>query len=744
MKRWLLCPTVARRELAAYFHSPIAYVVGVLFLAVQGFSFWAVTEVLADPSQRAPVGAVLGKHFGGTVLYWAVLFLVVSVISMRLVAEDKRLGIWEALATTPIGEGVVLVGKWLGAIGFYLILWLPTGLYLWVLHHFAPAGAGFDPGPVASAYLGVAVSGVAFLALGLAASAATANQIIAVVVTYVLLLGLLLFGQLGEIVPSWVAGHPDLAAVLEFIDVRGHMARFASGDIGSGPLVFYALLAVTGLIAARALVAMGRRRRAESQARWVESGLVVVSLVAIAVLAGRHPRAWDVSAGRVNSLDPQTRAVLQRVEQPIDLLVIRPGLDSFASVQAELDGLLDRMVEAQPLLHRRDLDPAREPDRIESLAVEFAISVRDLADGGGVVVQRGDRRRVVDLLDMAGFARDDLGVGTLARFRAEAALAGAIAELTQVDRPVLCATSGHGELPFVATPDRPDWSAIAARAERDGARLEAVGSLAGEVPPHCRVLVVFGPVTGFRAVDAMAVARYLERGGRLLLVVATPAGPPPWPASGLELPLADYGIVVRDAVAVDPAAAVDLPWGWLALDGYSDHPIAAPFQARRPTVWQRARVIDWDAQLGAERGARGQPLVSTGPAGWGESRVAAAAPGGPDRDDLPGPVAVAVAVEAPAREGGGTTRLVVVGSARSLSSEIGRLQLGVDDLFGAAALSWLSGRSELLDIGDKTPETLRLVMTRRQLRITFVLVVVVIPFGFAVLGGLVWRRRRRE
>ena len=82
--------TIARRELLAAFHAPIAYVVMVLFLALQGFSFWAVVEVLADPSRPAGYGAVLRTHFGGTFLYWAVLFAVVALVTMHLVAEERR------------------------------------------------------------------------------------------------------------------------------------------------------------------------------------------------------------------------------------------------------------------------------------------------------------------------------------------------------------------------------------------------------------------------------------------------------------------------------------------------------------------------------------------------------------------------------------------------------------------------------------------------------------------------------
>ena len=135
---------IARREAAAYLAAPIAAVVAVLFLLVEGFSFFAVLRALADPRKPAPYGAVLRTHFGGTFLYWTFLFFVVAVITMRLVSEERRQGTWEALRTAPVGHGAIVVGKWLGALVFYVVLWIPTVAYVVLLVGLAPAG---DPSP---------------------------------------------------------------------------------------------------------------------------------------------------------------------------------------------------------------------------------------------------------------------------------------------------------------------------------------------------------------------------------------------------------------------------------------------------------------------------------------------------------------------------------------------------------------------------------------------------------------------
>lgn len=786
---WPAVWIVARRELYAYFHAPIAYVAGVLFLVLQGFSFWALVSVLADPARPAPLGAVLHQHFGGTFLYWTVLLAYVALLAMRLVAEDRRQGTWETLLTAPVDIEAVLVGKWLGGVGFYLCLWLPTALYPALIAVYAPVPP--DPGPILAAYLGVGITGMAFLAVGLAASAATTNQIVAAILAFAALMLLLLLGQVRELAPAWLEAHPGLAALLAHLDLRGHMDALARGAIALPVLVFHASLAAVGLAAAQLVAVRDRRAKRERRRRALALGLVVASAVSANVLAARHPVTWDVSAGRTSSLEPRTRELLAALDAPMDVIVISAGLEAFGEVQDEVDRVLALMVAAQPALRVERVDPALAPERVEALAAELALPVADLAGGGAVIFQQGARHRGVDLLDMAGFDVATLGAGGpypfLARFRAEEAFATAIAEIVDADRPVICHSTSHGELPF-ARPE-PDagaaasapgvagvdsvsgavhWGPVIRRIEREGARIEAVDSLEPGVPEHCRVLVVAGPTRPLSGREAQAVDRYLAGGGRLLLALSAALDPAAgeaaggaadgaagrtvtghatgntrMPATGLELVLAPYGIKLPQAVVVDPAAAVAGPAQWLTTAGHGRHPIVSSFRDRRFTLWLAPRAVL--AVAPELPGARADVLVQSSAEGWAETDLGSLVLGAPRRDeaDLGGPVAVAVAAEAPASG----ARVVVFGSAASLSSLVaGR---GANDLLAAAALAWLGGRTlggddlDGLDIGSKTPEQIRLIMSRGQMLQVLVLCVVVLPGALALLGALSWWRRRR-
>lgn len=732
---------IARREIGAYFYAPIAYVVGVLFLAIQGFLFWAIVKLLADPEQPAPFGAVLHNHFGGTFLYWAVVLVVVSVIAMRAIADDKRQGTWEALLTAPVDEGAAVVGKWLAAVVFYAALWVPTLLYLWVLSAYATDGASFDTGPVIAAYVGVLAGGASFLAIGIAASAATDNQIIAAVATFVALMALLLIGQLPDIAGDWLAGHATIAGAIDHIDVRGHLSSLARGDMELAALVFYAGLCAVGLALATTLSTVGRRRGQEVRARFTASALVAVIAVLLGVIAERRDVRWDVTSTNVNSLDPATVDVLDRVEEPVEVLVVRAGLELFDDVYQSVDRLVDRMRREQPLLIRSDLDPTLERQRADSIAAEFDIHVATLAEAGAVVLRAGERKRVIDLRDMAGYGLDDIGAVSLSRFRAEEAFAGAIVEITDTDRPTVCFTSGHGEHPIVATDARAHWAAIADRIRRDGMAVDTIGFVGGGVPARCRALAIAGPTSAFEPDEVVAIFQYLDGGGRILYaasgaVQVTDVGPV-LPQSGLELTLAEHGIFVERAIVIDPIGDTGLSATWITNEGYGQHPISGSFGRRqRVTIWERARPVVY--RHAEER--TGITLVTSSVAAWGETdlSVVDAADAAAGEGDVLGPVPVAVAVES--NQTG--ERIVAFGSARSLSSALVDKGSAADELV-AAAVSWLVGRTESLGIGDKTPEVVRLVMSDGQLAATFGLCVVLIPLGFAGIGGTLWWRRRR-
>ena len=223
-----------RRELLAYFSSPLAYVVLTAFLFVNGYVFWLILSYLNDPRTQAM--APLRLLFGGTIFFWLVMLFLVPVITMRLLAEERRSGTLEVLLTSPVSEGAVVAGKFLAALVFFLFLWLPTAVFVLIL-----AGhSHIDPGPVLGGYLGIILLGILFSSIGLLTSALSRNQIVAAIFAFALLLVLFSVGLVENLATSQA-----LKGVLGYMNLWQQMDDFARGLVDTRHIVYQ--LSLSGL-----------------------------------------------------------------------------------------------------------------------------------------------------------------------------------------------------------------------------------------------------------------------------------------------------------------------------------------------------------------------------------------------------------------------------------------------------------------------------------------------------------------
>ena len=236
---------ILKRELLAFFFSPLAYVVAALLLLVNGAVFWLIVSYLNDP--RAGIGAPLELFFGQTVFFWLVLLFVAPVVTMRLLSEERRSGTIEVLMTAPVTEAKVVVGKYLAALIFFLFLWLPTVVYAVILSIYSEV----DWGPVASGYVGIVGIGALLLAAGVLASALTRSQLVAAVLTFAIAGPLFAVGFLEFLFTDEV-----LKELFNYFSLPRHMEDFSRGIVDSRRLVYYVSVSALFLfLAARALAA---------------------------------------------------------------------------------------------------------------------------------------------------------------------------------------------------------------------------------------------------------------------------------------------------------------------------------------------------------------------------------------------------------------------------------------------------------------------------------------------------------
>lgn len=225
--------TIAKREFNLYIISPIAYVVAFIIMLIIGLIFY-VNMLVAVVNQFPPTVQFIISPL-------VTLFLFTTpAVTMRTIADEQRMGTMETLLTAPVRDWELVVGKWLGALLFYLAVIALTLIFPIVLNFFVKPG--IDQGLMVSGYLGVFLLVSAFVAIGVFASSLFSNQIAAFFTAIGILLVLWMIAYPNRVLPS------DGGQILAYLDLSEHFyPTFLRGIIELKDIVYYLSVTVLAL-----------------------------------------------------------------------------------------------------------------------------------------------------------------------------------------------------------------------------------------------------------------------------------------------------------------------------------------------------------------------------------------------------------------------------------------------------------------------------------------------------------------
>jgi ABC-2 type transport system permease protein len=227
--------TLTRRELAAFFCSLTGYVIIAAVTFLIGLSFVVLMTNLGIEPSSMPVT----EMFYRTYFFWLIVLLATPALTMRLFALEKYSGTFETLMTTPVGDLQVVAAKFVSALVFYTVMWLPMLACLFVVRHFANQPGTLDTGTIGGMYLGVFLVGCLFLSLGCFASSLTRSQVAAAMISFVIGVSLFSLGFLAEAVP---VAAPWQSQVLACFNLFEQMHDFARGVVDTRTMIFYVSL----------------------------------------------------------------------------------------------------------------------------------------------------------------------------------------------------------------------------------------------------------------------------------------------------------------------------------------------------------------------------------------------------------------------------------------------------------------------------------------------------------------------
>jgi ABC-2 type transport system permease protein len=230
---------VAQREIRSYFVSPVAWVVTAMFIAMWGYLFAAIVSGSREANLRPLLSNV------------SVTFLFAApLLTMRLLAEEARTGTLELLLTQPLRDVELVLGKFLGVAVFLLFMLGMTLYFPLLLEIFGNP----DEGPMVGGYVGVLLQGLAFLAIGLMASAMSANQIISAAITFVSLLMLWLADALSRVLTG------PASQIAQYISITKRFEDMPRGVIDTKDVIFFLSIIVVCLFITTQIIGARRWR----------------------------------------------------------------------------------------------------------------------------------------------------------------------------------------------------------------------------------------------------------------------------------------------------------------------------------------------------------------------------------------------------------------------------------------------------------------------------------------------------
>lgn len=217
------------RELGSYFSSMIAYITVGLLLAVLGLALWVFPDFSLLDTPFASIDALFE-------IAPLIFIFLIPAFTMRTFAEEKQAATLEVLLTRPVSAFQIVVAKYLATISWLFIALVPTAIYVISIYQLGSPPGNIDLGQIAASYVGLFLLGAVFCAIGVFASALTANQIVAFVTAvffcFILYYGFYFISRIGSF-----AGNLD--AVIESLGIDFHYHSISRGIIDTRDLMYF-------------------------------------------------------------------------------------------------------------------------------------------------------------------------------------------------------------------------------------------------------------------------------------------------------------------------------------------------------------------------------------------------------------------------------------------------------------------------------------------------------------------------
>ena len=704
---------IYKREVKSYFRSFI----GLLFIAVTlffvGLYFTAINLLQGYPYFSYAVSSVI------------ILFLIsVPVLTMRILAEEKRSRTDQLILTAPVSVGGVVLGKFLALLTIFAI---PTGLisiYPLILN-------GFGAIPLAEAYLAVLaffLYGMMSIAVGVLLSSVTESQVISAVLTFLVLFLAYMMDSICGLISS--TGNL-ITRILGCLDMYTPFPNLMNGtlDVKS---VFY-FVSMTALALFLTVQSIQKRRYSFSR-RTFSMGAYSTGLIAAAVgiilianlVLGELPASWvsvDVTSQKLYSLTEQTREYVKTIDQDVTIYVIV----SEENRDTILAQTLQRYDDLSEHIRVEYVDPNVNP-RFYTQYTSENTSLNSL------ILVSDKRNAVIDYNDIyetdydydyytGGYSSNTTG------YDGEGQITSALDKVLTDDVPRMYMTQGHGEASLSAT--------FTNALKKENTEYESINLMDyEEIPEDAACLLINAPTGDFSPDDTEKVTGYLERGGNVILVTGIAEGETP----NLDALCGYMGLEMAEGLVVeqDQSNYYRNPYYLLPNMSYSSYTAGLSGQCYVFAPFAQGILIQDESR---EDIAYTQ-FLTTSDSAFAKADLSNLENYEKGESDREGPFALGVSAVKTLEDGGEAT-LVMYGCEQIFSDEANVMVSGANQVMFTNTISAFAKHEVSISIPAKSYAVSYLMVPQSRVVLLGVLLTVVLPLGCLAAGFVIWFRRRK-
>ena len=700
---------IYKRELKAYFRSFI----GLLFIAVTLF-FIGLYYTVYNLLNGYP-------YFAYTMSSVIFLFMLsVPILSMRILAEEKRSKSDQLILTAPVSVGGIVMGKFLALVTIFLIPTLISCIYPLLMSSYGSV-------PMGEAYisiLGFFLFGVTSIAIGVFISSLTESQVIAAVLSF----ATLFLGYMMSSICSIISSTGNLlTTVLGCFDMYTPFANLLEGTLNIGSIVYF--VSITALALFLTVQSIQKRRYSVSVKNFsfsaYSTGMIAIAVaivVAANLVIGEMPSSWtaiDLTSEKLYSLTDQTIEFVNNMQEDVTIYAIV----NEDSQDTTLGQTLRRYDDLSDHITVEFVDPTVNP-RFHTQYTDSAISINSL------IVVSDKRNRVIDYSDIYESSFDySTYTSTTTGYDGEGQITSALDYVLSDDLPKVYMTEGHGEYTLSGS--------FTDALTKENVEYETINLMDYDaVPEDTACVIINGPQSDFSSDDTEKVISYLESGGKVILITGY---------TGTEMPnrdtLLEYmGISVADGLIVEQDQNYyyrspyyllpDMTAHTYTSGIYGNYYIFAPYS-------QGILIADEEAA-----GMTYTTFLSTSESAFSKLDISNMESFEKSEGDIDGPFGIGVEAIKALEEGEAT--MVVYSCDQIFTDDASAMVSGANMTLFVNTVSGFVDHEMSVSIPVKSYEVSYLTVTQYDAVMIGLVTTVILPVGCLIVGFAIWFGRRKR